>query len=201
MLPIITISRQACSGGEALCRLLSDKLNIEYLDKELITLAAKESGVSEEYFAKADEIATDSFLYSMVMGQFSFSGTGLPIDTPVNDKLFIAQNKIINKRADEGPCIILGRCGNYILKDRSNILKIFIYAKKEDRMKIAVQRGLCTSDKAFDYITKMDKRRANYYNFYCNENWDDMSNYDLVINTSTFSVEQIANIVVSSVQD
>lgn len=201
MLPIITLSRQFCSGGQDVGTMLSEKLGIKYLDRELISVAAKESGISEEFFAKADERASSSLLYSMVMGNYPFSRSLGASEMPINDQLFILQSKLINAEADNGPCIIIGRCGNYILRNRENVFRVFVHANKEDRMKIAVNRGLCPSSKAFDLITKMDKQRANYYNFYSDERWDDMSNYDLIINCSYFTPEQAVEIIVNAVQN
>lgn len=201
MLPVITISRQFCSSGLDIGTLLAEKLGIRYLDKELITLAAKESGISEQFFAKADERASSSLLYSMVMGNYPFSRSMNGFDMPINDQLFILQSKLIKDEAEKGPCVIIGRCGNYILRDYPNILRVFIHANKEDRMKIAVERGHCDKTKAFDLITKMDKQRANYYNFYSNNRWDELSNYDLTINCSYFSTEQAVDLIVKAVQN
>lgn len=201
MLPVITISRQFGSGGHEVGTRLSEKLGVKYYDKELIALAAKKSGLSEEIFAQADEKAGNSLLYSMVMGNYPFgtrfSGVG---DMPVNDQLFVLQADIIKKAAAEGPCIIIGRCGDYILRDFPNVFRVFIHAKKEKRVEWAVQAGLADPKKAPDFITKKDKQRANYYNFYSNKRWDDLENYDLTIDCSTFTVDQAVQIILSAVE-
>ena len=112
MLPIITIARQYGSGGHEVGERLAEKLNVPLLDKQLIAMAAKKSGLSEEVFEKADEKAGNSLLYSMVMGNYTFGSriTGIN-DMPINDKLFILQSDIIKSAADKGPCVIIGRCG------------------------------------------------------------------------------------------
>lgn len=201
MLPVITIARQFGSGGHEIGTKLAEKLGIKYYDKELIALAAKESGLSEEIFNQADEKAGNSLLYSMVMGNYPFgtrfSGVN---EMPINDQLFILQTDIIKKAAKEGPCIVIGRCGDYILRDFDPVLKIFVHAEKEDRVKWAVENGLADPKKAPDFLTKKDKQRANYYNFYSNKRWDDLNNYDLTLNLSTFTVDQAVEIVLQAIQ-
>ena len=142
MLPIITISRQYGSGGHEVGERLAEKLNIPLLDKELIALAAKKSGLSEEVFEKADEKAGSSLLYSMVMGNYTFGSriTGIN-DMPINDKLFILQSDIIKKAADNGPCVIIGRCGDYILRDYKNVFHVFVHANKEARIARILRKG------------------------------------------------------------
>lgn len=201
MLPVITIARQFGSGGHEVGTKLAEKLGIKYYDKELIALAAKESGLSEEIFNQADEKAGNSLLYSMVMGNYPFgtrfSGVN---EMPINDQLFILQTDIIKKAAKEGPCIVIGRCGDYILRDFDPVLKIFVHAEKEDRVKWAVENGLADPKKAPDFLTKKDKQRANYYNFYSNKRWDDLNNYDLTLNLSTFTVDQAVEIVLQAIK-
>ena len=118
MLPVITIARQFGSGGHEVGEKVAKKLGLPFFDKELIAMAAKKSGLSEEVFADADEKATSSLLYSMVMGSYAF-GARVPSinEMPINDKLFIIQSDIIKKAAAEGPCVIIGRCADYILRE------------------------------------------------------------------------------------
>ena len=164
MLPIITIARQYGSGGHEVGERLAEKLNVPLLDKQLIAMAAKKSGLSEEVFEKADEKAGNSLLYSMVMGNYTFGSriTGIN-DMPINDKLFILQSDIIKSAADKGPCVIIGRCGDYILREYDNVFRVFIHANKEARIKRILSKGLCDEKKVSDFITKRDKQRANYY--------------------------------------
>ena len=201
MLPIITISRQYGSGGHEVGERLAKKLNIPLLDKELIAMAAKQSGLSEEVFERADEKASSSLLYSMVMGNYTFGSriTGIN-EMPINDKLFILQSDIIKKSAAEGPCVIIGRCGDYILRDFENVFRVFIHADKSARVQRIVGKGLCEEKKAEDFIAKRDKQRANYYNFYSNKRWDDLSNYHLTIDSSKFEIDQIVDLIIAAVQ-
>lgn len=199
MLPVITIARQFGSGGHEVGERLARELNIPFYDKALIAMAAKQSGLSEEVFENADEKATSSLLYSMVMGSYGFGGRIPGInEMPINDKLFIIQSDIIKKAAAQGPCVIIGRCADYILRDFPHCLNVFIHADKAARVERIVSKNLCEAKKAPDFITKKDKQRANYYNFYSNNRWDDLSNYDLTLDTSKFTVEQAVELVLDA---
>ena len=200
MLPVITIARQHGSGGRSLGVMISERLNIKYFDKQLIAIAAKKSGMSEDVFEKVDEKACSSLLYSMVMGNYPFARYGTVPEMPLNDKLFILQTNIIRETANEEPCVVIGRCADYILREHPNLIRVFIRADKEDRVKRVIERGTVTADKASDYISKMDKQRANYYNFYSNKNWGDIDNYDLVLNSSVFSIEECADIIINAIK-
>ncbi len=200
MLPVITISRQFGSGGRQIGIALAEKLNVKYFDKELIEIAAKKSGMSEEAFENADEKAGNSLLYSMIMGNYPFGRTPTAQDMPINDKLFILQTEIIKSAAEEGPCVVIGRCGDYILREHTNVLNVFFHAPKEKRLERVVREGLCEPKKASDYITKMDKQRSNYHNFYSNKRWEDLTNYDLVIDTSTFSIDNVTDIIIEAIK-
>jgi len=199
MLPIITIARQFGSGGHEVGEKLAGKLSIPFYDKALIALAAKKSGLSEEVFAEADEKATSSLLYSMVMGSYAF-GSRIPgiNEMPINDKLFIIQSDIIKNAAKEGPCVIIGRCADYILREHQNCLNVFIHADKDSRVERVLEKNLAEAKKASEFVTKKDKQRANYYNFYSNNKWDDMKNYDLSIDTSKFTIDETVDMIVAA---
>lgn len=199
MLPVITISRQFGSGGHEIGERLARQLDVPFYDKALIAMAAKQSGLSEEVFAHADEKATSSLLYSMVMGNYSF-GARVPgiNEMPINDKLFIIQSDIIKKAAAEGPCVVIGRCADYILREHANCMNVFVHANKEDRIRRSVAKKDCEERKAADFVTKKDKQRANYYNFYSNKRWDDLQNYDITIDTSRFSLDEAVELLIDA---
>ncbi len=199
MLPVITISRQFGSGGHEVGEKLARQLDVPFYDKALIAMAAKQSGLSEEVFANADEKATSSLLYSMVMGSYSF-GARVPgiNEMPINDKLFIIQSDIIKKAAADGPCVIIGRCADYILREHENCLNVFVHASKEERVRRSIAKKDCEERKASDFVTKKDKQRANYYNFYSNKRWDDLQNYDITIDTSCFTVDEAVDILMDA---
>ncbi len=198
---IITIGRQFGSGGRELGKAVADKLGIKYYDKELISLAAKESGYNPEIFENVDERATNSLLYSLSMGIYNLGNGYAPMrDMPVNDQLYLLQHKIIRELAAE-PCVIVGRCADYILRNNKNLLRIFVYANLKDRVENAIKIHNVPESKAESTVKKTDKTRANYYNFYSNQKWGAVENYDLCINTSTISRENATKIVCNIVDN
>lgn len=198
---IITIGRQFGSGGRELGKAVADKLGIKYYDKELISLAAKESGYNPEIFENVDERATNSLLYSLSMGIYNLGNGYAPMrDMPVNDQLYLLQHKIIRELAAE-PCVIVGRCADYILRNNKNLLRIFVYANLKDRVENAIKIHNVPENKAESTVKKTDKTRANYYNFYSNQKWGAVENYDLCINTSTISRENATMIVCNIVDN
>lgn len=198
---IITIGRQFGSGGRELGKALADRLQIKYYDKELISIAAKESGYNPEIFEHVDERATNSLLYSLSMGIYNLGNGYAPMrDMPVNDQLYLLQHKIIRELAAT-PCVIVGRCADYILRNNKNLLRLFVYANMEDRINNAVKIHGIPENKAESIIKKTDKTRANYYNFYSNQKWGAVENYDLCVNTSTISREAAINMICSIIEE
>ncbi|MCD8026105.1 MAG: cytidylate kinase-like family protein [Clostridiales bacterium] len=194
---IITITRQFGSGGREIGRQLAEKLEIPFYDKELISLAAKKSGVSPEVFENVDETATNSLMYSLSMGLYNYgNGFSSMGDLPVNDRLYILQHKIIKELAEEGPMVIVGRCADYVLQDKPNLVKVFIYADIDSRVKRAVERQEIDPARAKQAVTKADKSRANYYSFYSGKKWGLPDNYDLCINSTSLTTEQAAQIII-----
>ena len=193
---IITIGRQFGSGGRAIGEKLAKKLGISFYDKELISLAAKESGISPEVFENVDEKAANSLLYSLSMGLYSFgSGFSAMGNLPVNDKLYILQHKIIKDIAEKESCVIVGRCADYILKENENCVKIFFYADMDFRKREAVKKHGIDEARAEHIISKTDKSRANYYSFYSGQKWGMAENYDLCIDSSKLDEDKIVDLL------
>lgn len=194
---IITITRQYGSGGHDIGKLLADRLGIPFYDKELISLAAKESGISTEAFAQADEKMTNSLLYTLSTGLYNYgSGFSAMGDLPMNDRLYILQHKIIKEKAEKETFVVVGRCADYILKEFDNVVKVFIYADLEVRAKRAVERRGIEPSRARQAVSKADKNRANYYSFYSGQKWGAAENYDLCINSTCLTVQQAADLII-----
>ncbi len=197
---VITIGRQFGTGGRAIAEKLAKKLSIPFYDKELISLAAKESGINPEIFKSVDETAANSLLYSLSMGLYNFNGPLAMGDLPVNDKLYILQHQIIKELAAKEPCVIVGRCADYVLKDNPHTINIFIHANMEYRKKRAVVVHNIDERRAETIINKTDKTRANYYSFYTGQKWGATQNYDLCIDSSKLSDEQIVNLICAYIE-
>jgi cytidylate kinase len=164
---IITISRQYGSGGREIGAKLAKKLNIPFYDNELIERAAKESGFSEKAFENAENKASNSLLYSLAMGMNAYVNQDIGIThLSLDDQLYLVQSAVIRKVAEEGPCVIVGRCADYILRGQENVVNIFIWADLTARIKRAVELYHLNPSKAEEEILKTDKKRANYYNYH-----------------------------------
>lgn len=187
---IITIGRQFGSGGREIGMKLAKDLDIGFYDKEMLERASKDSGICKELFETHDEKPTSSFLYSLVMDTYSM---GYPSSTytemPLNHKVFLAQFEAIKKIAEEGPCVLVGRCADYALESYENVLNVFIRADLESRIRRIARDTDSTDAKAKDLIIKQDKKRASYYNYYTNKRWGDAESYDLCLNSSKLGID------------
>lgn len=193
---VITIGRQYASGGREVGKKLAKRYDIPFYDNELITRAAKESGFAEETFERAEDKATSSLLYSLAMGinvygnqDFGFSGLSL------DDRIFLAQSDVIRKVAQEGPCVIVGRCADYVLREREDVFNIFIRASMTFRLDRALNSYGIEERKAADFILKNDKRRGNYYSYHVGEKWMNLNNYDLVISSSVMGIDSTVDCI------
>ncbi len=179
---VITISREYGSGGRFVGRLVAEKLGLPFYDKELISLSAKESGLSEEYVKMADEKKKSA----------SYSNNN-------DDRLFIAEQKVIEKLA-KSSCVIVGRCADYILKDNKDVIKIFLYSDSKSKEKRAIKYYGLNSKTALRKIDKINKERSKHYKFYTNREWKDFSNYDLSFNVDKYGVEKTAENIINIIE-
>ena len=198
---VITISREFGSGGREIAIDVAKALGVKFYDKELISLAAKESGVDPALFERIDEHASNSLLYSLSMGLFTLGQTGFsPRDQiSVNDQLYLLQHEIIKKLAEE-PCVIVGRCADYILRDRTNCINVFIHADIEYRVERAIRLHNVPESKGEAVVRKTDKTRANYYQFYTENKWGLADNYHLSVNSAKLSKEKVVDIITNYVK-
>lgn len=193
---VITVGREYGSGGREIGRLLAEKLGVKCYDKELIALAAKESGLSEELLKDNDEKPTNSFLYSLVMDTYSMGySTSSFIDMPMNQKVFMAQYDTIKNLAERESCVIVGRCADYALKDMPECVSVFIKASMEFKIDRIKELFDYSDAKAKDVILKTNKKRANYYNFYSNKHWADARGYDLCLDSSVLGIDNSVELI------
>ena len=193
---IITIGREFGSAGREIGYKVAKEFGIKLYDKEMLARAAKESGICEEIFESHDEKPTSSFLYSLVMDTYSMGYSGNTYtDMPINHKIFLAQFDTIKKMADEGPCVIIGRCADYALEDYPNVVSVFITGDEADKIKRVSELYNVDEAKAKDLIIKTDKRGSSYYNYYSNKKWGDPKSYDMCINSSAVGQEGAVDII------
>lgn len=187
---VITIGRECGSGGRHIGIKLAEELGVKCYDKELLNVAAKNSGLCRELFETHDEKPTSSFLYSLVMDTYSLGySNSAYMDMPLNHKIFLAQFDAIKKIAEEESCVIIGRCADYALADYPNIVTVFITADDDVKIKTLMDRHQISESKAKDLMLKTDKKRASYYNYYSNKRWGDSKSYDLCINSSKVGMD------------
>ncbi len=202
MKTIITISRQFGAGGHEIGEQVANHFNIRFLDKELLTRAAKESGFCEEMIYTHDERPTNSFLYNLVMDTYSFGYNAAHfVDMPISHKVFLAQFDTIKKFADEGPCVIMGRCADYALSGRKNCVHIFIYGSEEEKTKFVCEKYNVDAVKAKEMCIKTDKQRQSYYNYYSSKKWGRADSYDLCINSSVLGTAGTVRLIAQYIED
>ena len=189
---VITIGRQLGSGGKQIGGILSQRLNIPCYDKELIQLASRESGLGKEFFEKMDEKSSYSFFGNF----FGFrSGYVGDCNYLCNETLFQIQSDVIKQLAEKGSCIFVGRCADYILRHHPRLLRVFISARKEDRIERICLEQNFSEKEAAALIEQTDKRRAAYYNYYSNKVWGMAVSYDLCVNSSIFAMDRIISMI------
>ncbi|MCD8322696.1 MAG: cytidylate kinase-like family protein [Oscillospiraceae bacterium] len=195
---IVTISRELGSGGRTIGKLVAEQKNIPYYDRELIDEAARVSGVSLEDVEKSDQKVTRSFLYNIVMGssygysmQENVSNQPLPLTT----KVFCVQQEIITGYADAGSCVIVGRCADYYLRDRKDVLRVFIYSDMDKRIEHSVKNYGMKEETARKEIARSDRERARHYNMFTDRTWGDRRNYDIMLNSGELGYENCAKVI------
>lgn len=192
---VITISRAFGSGGRTIGKEVAHRLGIPYYDKELVDKVAEESGFHADFIEEAGEYApvTNSFLFNIAV---SPNPMAMMNHMSMADQLFVCQTNVIRRLADEGPCVIIGRCADYILKDREDCLHVFIHSDMESRAKRIVEKYGETRQTPQKRLTDKDNKRKVYYKHYTNRNWGDAQNYHLCLNSGMVGVEKCADIIV-----
>lgn len=182
---IITIAREYGSGGRLIAQKVAHKVGLVYYDNEVIDLAAREMGMDVDAIRKVAEQKSSSFMYTMSSSAFSL---------PLNDQVFVMQSKIIRHLANHDSCIIVNGCADYILEDYDDVLSIFIHAPLESRIRRVKEDYQEVHDDYKKYVTKRDKGRSNYYNYYTTKKWGHLKNFDLTIN-SDLGIDEVATII------
>lgn len=183
MKTIITIGRQFGSGGKEIGIRLAKELGIPFYDKEILRAAAEKSGLCEKIFENFDE-RPKSLLYSIAMDSYMFSLPGAGANDTLEQQVYLATFDTIRNIAEQGPCVIIGRCADYALADNPDLLSIFIHAPMDVRIRRVAERQAVSPEKARALIQKTDKRRASYYEYYSSQKWGAVDSYDFCIDSS-----------------
>ena len=190
---IICIGRQQGSGGHEIARMLAKDFNAKYYDKELLNLAAKESGFAEKVFEEYDE--RKGFLKSLFSLQTTYLSGGIYHSKISQESLFQFQSDAIRKAAAEGNCVFVGRCADYILRDMPNVVSVFISASIRDRIEKILACKNVTPQEAKRMILEAEGRRASYYNFFTGKKWGVAESYDLCVNSSVLGVSETEKLI------
>lgn len=198
---VITIARSYGSGGRTLGKKLAEELDIHCYDRGLIRMASDESGINEALFGKADEKLQKMPLFHIAKKHYN--GEVLTPDSDEfvsNDNLFNYQAKIIQEVAKEESCIIIGRCADYLLRDKDYVKRLFFYAPKKDCIARVKEQNGGTEKEIEKKIERIDKYRADYYKYYTGNEWNDVRNYDFCLDTSSLSYDKLIQVVKAYLQ-
>ena len=175
---------------------LAELTGYKFYDKDLITLAAQKSGMSTDALNSVDEKAASSLLYTLALGSSIYNSGMGSVNLPINDKLFVVQSQIIKDIANSGEgAIIVGRCADYVLSERDNVVKVYITSDFDTRVNTVMKRHDLTQSQARDLIIKTDKRRSNYYSYYTGEKWGKADKYDVVVSTARIGIDGAAGLI------
>lgn len=192
---VVTISREFGAGGRTVGRRVAERLGVAFYDKELLARVAANSGLDPSYIAEYGEYATStsSFLYNLAMH------AGFANDqAPIPDQLYVIQHNTVTELADREPCVIVGRCADYALRDRADSLHVFLHADEAFRADRIVHIYGETDDEPVKRLRETDERRRVYYEYYTNRNWGMSQNYHLSLNAGALGIERCADIVVEA---
>ena len=186
---IIAISRQFGSGGRTIGKLLAEQLNIPLYDREIISQVAKESGFAESYVEEKGEYGSSDKAAGMFIKRNCYSSASS------EDTIWNFQTKFIKEHAEKEPCIIIGRCADYILRNRLDVLRVFIHADMKERIKRISEVYKINDSNPEKFLHQKDKRRAAYYQFYTDIKWGDTKNFHITLDSSAFGIEKCVQIL------
>lgn len=194
---VITISRLCGAGGTSIARILSEKLGVPVYGRELLRMASDMSGIHEELFAKADERIRNGLLFKISKEVYDGTAPSQSADFTADHDLFDYQAKVLRKLAEKESYIVIGRCADYVLRDLTNVVRVFVTANESDCLDHLIQRDRITRKEAGDRMQRLNNERASYYRYYTDQTWSNAGNYDLSISTSHISYEECADIIIA----
>lgn len=194
---VITIARTCGSGGSYVAEALEKKLNIKLYGQDILQLASEDSGISIDLFARTDEELKSNPLFKFT--KYIYDGKLIPpssSDFTSQENLFNYQAKVLKDLAEKESYVVIGRCADFVLKDTDNLVRVFITADRKDRINTEAERLTISTKEAESRIDKVDKKRTNHYNYFTGNDRDDMTNYDICLNTSRLSYDKCADIII-----
>lgn len=197
---IITISRQCGSGGHTIGQALAEKLNIPLYDKNILEEVSRRSGLAEDVIETEGEYSASSMIFNIAMGVYNSWDSTQRENMPLREQINAYQTEFIREVAEKGACVIVGRCADYILRERTDCLNIFIYGDKEDRVKRVIEEHRVPDYEAESHVKKRDKKRAAHYKYITDQEWGDMKNYNLCLDSSKLGIDKCVELIMSIVK-
>lgn len=194
---VITIARTCGSGGSYVGEALEKKLNIKLYGQDILQLASEDSGISLDLFARSDEELKSNPLFRFT--KYIYNGELIPpssSDFTSQENLFNYQAKVLKDLAKKESYIVIGRCADFVLKDNKNVIRVFICADKDDRIKTEADRLSISEKEAESRVDKVDRKRTNHYNYFTGNDRDNVTNYDICLNTSVLSYDKCADVII-----
>ena len=191
---LVTISREYGSGGRVIGKLVAEALGVPLYDKDIIEMAAEQSGLSPDVIASAELQAKSSFSYTLQSAVSIGDGFGGEAIS-MNEKMFLAQFDVITQIGDTGEGVIVGRCADYVLRDHDDVVNVFVFAEHEDKVKRCVEEYSDDPGKVEEKMKTYDKSRRNYYNYHTSQKWGEYKNYDLMINSSLVGEQGACDVI------
>lgn len=190
---IITINREFESGGSEIAQAVAQKLHIPYIDRFLVTEAAQQGGFTLERMEATDERLASRFEYSQVAAAKYYGG--MDVHFTANEQVAKVQFELIKDLAEKGPCVIVGRCANYLLRDRDDVLDVFIHAGFDYRLNRTIEKLGLPENKAEKVLKQADKGRKEYYSYYTGMDWEDPDSYHLVLNSDKLDFDLCVELI------
>lgn len=194
---VITIARTCGSGGSYVAEALEKKLDIKLYGQDILQLASEDSGISIDLFARTDEELKSNPLFRFT--KYIYDGKLIPpssSDFTSQENLFNYQAKVLKELAEKESFVVIGRCADFVLKDAENLVRVFITADRKDRISTEAERLTISTKEAESRIDKVDKKRTNHYNYFTGNERDDMTNYDICLNTSKLDYDKCADVII-----
>ena len=198
---VITISREFGSGGRIIGSMVAEKLGIPFYDRKIMEMSAQKAGLSVDFVESTEQRIKSKFLHNLAFGGYHLGADLGSMQLSLPDKLFVATCEIIRTIADEGSCVIVGRCADYVLRDRDNVIDVFVYADTKHKVKRAVEEYGIAPENAESEVKKTNKHRANHYSYYTERDWGDKENYHLCLNSGFLGIENTVDIIVDAVTE
>lgn len=197
---VITISRECGSGGHTIGKLIAEKLNVSFYDKRLLELVVQQSGLTEDVIKEQGEYTTTSLLYTLATNiSYSYN-----VNTKGNmilpDQIFAFQTEIIKGLAEKESCVIVGRCSDYILRNRDDCLHVFIHANMEAKKARIISEHRVAPEKAETHIKDREKKRSTHYHYYTDRNWGYAKNYHLCLDSGILGIEKCVDLILSALE-